>query len=272
MRFEHIRTNARGMLNWAVNAEGPDVLHSERRISAGQQIFTPERKRRKQLQRDDRPYAGWLYGSYEQSVETYEVERRAAIDIGVVGPMSLASETQNVAHKLIGVREAAGWNTQESNTLGVMAQYSYVRRHQLGPVVRDLGAQTYWGYAGTLGNIRTSASVGGGVRVGRVSDARGGGSLFAPGRIDRIAGTGRSWYLFGAGRVEAVGRDGFLEGVGSKTVHTVVAKPIVVEYQAGYTARLTNRQWQATLVHRSEQFVGQRGADAYLSLSYRIVR
>lgn len=271
MRVEQIRTGARGLLNWAVGANRQDVVHAERRIAVGQQMFTPERKRRVHLQSDDRPYAGWLFASYEQATETYIDERRAAVDVGVVGPMSLAGETQNIAHKLMGVRNAAAWNTQESNAVGVLAQYSYVRRQQLGPVL-NVAAQSYWGVAGAAGNIRTSASLGAGVRLGRVENAGGGASLFSPGRIDRFARNGRNWYVFGSGRVEGVARDGFLQGVGGHASHTVRAKPVVVEYQTGYTAQFGRQQWQASLVRRSEQFVGQRGPDAYMSFSYRLTR
>ncbi|MDP3017374.1 MAG: lipid A deacylase LpxR family protein, partial [Deltaproteobacteria bacterium] len=67
-------------------------------LSLGQNIYTPEDIFRRDLIKDDRPYAGWTYLSL-----TFHVKNTVKLDVfevtmGIVGPSSLAEETQRIIH------------------------------------------------------------------------------------------------------------------------------------------------------------------------------
>lgn len=85
---------------------------------AGQSLFTPDAVTTPDLVRDDRPYAGWLYGgiAFHRSVrDTFGTVRTLdtiEINVGVVGPQALGEETQNTFHRYIDVVESAGWRNQ----------------------------------------------------------------------------------------------------------------------------------------------------------------
>ncbi|MDA0786860.1 MAG: lipid A deacylase LpxR family protein, partial [Proteobacteria bacterium] len=80
----------------------------------GQSMFTPEDKTTTALVPTDRPYAGWLYGAISVHAETRRVvpanpSAPAAgtnmldtveLNIGVVGPWSLARQAQDKFHDL----------------------------------------------------------------------------------------------------------------------------------------------------------------------------
>src|SRR3990170_3742409 len=71
--------------------------------SLGQEMFTPERIEERALIEDDRPYAGWLYGGIGLISENGDRLDNLELNVGVVGPASLADKTQIEYHKLIDV-------------------------------------------------------------------------------------------------------------------------------------------------------------------------
>lgn len=90
-------------------------------VVLGQQIFTPEDIETPQPIEDDRPYAGWLYAGIvlrlrggdpwnlpggRPVLDTFE------LDVGVVGPWSLADTTQRWVHEVLGGDEPGGWEHQ----------------------------------------------------------------------------------------------------------------------------------------------------------------
>ena len=61
-------------------------------ISIGQNIYTPEDIESRVLDREDRPYAGWLYGSVAFHNRTADWMDVIEIEGGFVGPFSLAEQ------------------------------------------------------------------------------------------------------------------------------------------------------------------------------------
>lgn len=103
----------------------------------GQDLYSPQDISVEELQVDDRPYAGWLYGGIRLGTLT-EWDRnklflpsikRAAdytsveVSLGVVGPWALGYETQSFVHDLIHVQDPMGWDYQVPNEVVVDAGY-----------------------------------------------------------------------------------------------------------------------------------------------------
>lgn len=93
----------------------------------GQNMYTPRDKKTETLIPDDRPYAGYLYGSifntiYFNNGNDLYIEGQ----LGIVGPHSYAEETQTWVHKSIGNDVPAGWDNQipDSVTCLLIGRYT----------------------------------------------------------------------------------------------------------------------------------------------------
>ena len=81
-------------------------------IGFGQMMYTPNDKTRSDLIKDDRPFAGALMLSLGYNARRGDTLRTSQIRVGVVGPSSLARQTQNWWHDTIGVDKFNGWRHQ----------------------------------------------------------------------------------------------------------------------------------------------------------------
>ena len=161
-------------------------------FSVGQNIYTPEDISIETLQVDDRPYAGWLFGTISwhnlalSHLPKFEREREfedpdetrflwtrndrldsLEIQVGMVGPSSYADETQTWVHKAIGSDQPKGWAHQIKDELGYELLYSRKLRNNypkfsIVPLEHDLITN----FGGALGNVDTHFQVGGQVRIG----------------------------------------------------------------------------------------------------------
>ncbi len=241
--------------------------------SLGQSMFTPENISISPPLPDDRPYAGWLHGTATLvSVSEAHVDA-LELALGVVGPASLAAETQKLVHEIIGSQDPKGWEFQLENEPGVVL--SYERRFvglpqwQLGPVQVD--AVPYAG--GALGNIITQAYAGGVVRLGQNMPGD-----FGPPRIRLGApnidlfepSAGFGWYLFFGTEGRAVARNIFLDGNTFRDSPGVDRKPLVGDLAAGAAITYNGLRLSYTHVMRSEEFDGQDDPDSFGSISLSI--
>jgi len=81
-------------------------------IAIGQVIQTPDDLSRSDLIEDDVPYAGALTLQATWYAFNDDEFRGFEITAGVVGPPSLAEQTQKTVHKLIGSTDPKGWDNQ----------------------------------------------------------------------------------------------------------------------------------------------------------------
>ena len=129
-------------------------------VSIGQNIYTPADITRRDLIRDDRPYAGWLYGSV-----AFHNRKQAWLDVievqgGMVGPLSFAEQAQNLVHDLRGIDQARGWDNQLKNEPGMLMIYERKWRNYARNVGTGLGMDLITHAGGALGNIATYANAG----------------------------------------------------------------------------------------------------------------
>lgn len=96
--------------------------------SIGQNMYTPDDKEATELVPDDRPYAGYLYGSV---FNTWDLDDESEVfvegQLGVVGPSSYAEQTQKFIHEITGSYVPQGWDNQIPNhvTALVIGRYTY---------------------------------------------------------------------------------------------------------------------------------------------------
>jgi len=81
-------------------------------MSIGQNIYTPEDIKRRDLIKEDRPYAGITYlaiGFHSKSSRRMDT---LEFDLGIVGRHSYAEDCQKVVHEWIDSAKPEGWDNQ----------------------------------------------------------------------------------------------------------------------------------------------------------------
>jgi lipid A 3-O-deacylase len=243
-------------------------------VTLGQAMYTPTDLHRRDLIKNDRPYAGWLYLGLAYNARNTRQMDTTEIDIGVVGPASLARQSQNFVHDLRGFERFEGWDNQLHNELGVQIVRErknklFVSRNQNGPQFDVISH-----YGASLGNVKTYLNGGIELRFGHLPDDFGTASI-RPGadsnapleenQSRRLNSSGVHVFLALDGR--AVARDIFLDGNTFGSSHSVAKKHLVGDAALG-----VSWQWEGGKVSyaqylRSKEFYGQDSSHGYGSLT-----
>jgi lipid A 3-O-deacylase len=162
------------------------------------QIYTPDNIQQRELIADDRPYAGLVYGGmslYEDlPVGNWRQATDLHLDIGLVGPSSLADSIQREVHRVTESDRPNGWGNQ----LGDEALVNVALRRQWWHTSPFVGKQFAHGpsMGAALGNLYTYASAGYSVRWG--DEASGIPTLTpnAGSRHHMTSSDGWQWYVF----------------------------------------------------------------------------
>lgn len=106
----------------------------------------------------DRPYAGHLFAAWGSTVSDSTAGRKltTAFSVGVIGPLSLAAESQSGLHKIIDDPQPIGWDKQIKNDLSI-GYYARYEGRPMGRLFRELdligavegNVGTFTNYAGT---------------------------------------------------------------------------------------------------------------------------
>jgi hypothetical protein len=182
-------------------------------FSFGQNMYTPADISRSDLIVDDRPYAGWTYFAAAFHTRSSGWMDTIELQAGVVGPDSLAEETQKTVHSLRDLQRPNGWDHQLENEPGLAAIYERKWRpapfYSNGDVVFDV--ITHLGCS--LGNVATYAKTGFETRFGWNLPDDLGISLIRPaGNTSFSVRQRQGVYLFAGVNGRAVARDIFLDG------------------------------------------------------------
>ena len=180
----------------------------------------------------------------------------AGIQLGIVGPASLAENTQKFIHKSEGLAIPQGWDNQLSNEIGMALTYKRgsLRRFghaSSGAIDHDLALY----FVSAVGNVLTH--VGGGARwrsgVGLVSDP---------------TSMALGWHLFTELETRAVVRNIFLDGNSWSESHSVRKRPLVGHFAAGFEYRGARFGLRIASIIQSEEFDGQLQPHEYASVTF----
>lgn len=232
----------------------------------GQSMFTPRDITLRNPPAGERPYAGWLYGSVGLGVETDHVVDQFGFTLGVVGPASLAEETQKFVHRRVDANRPEGWRHQLRNEPGLIL--SWKRSWREVHSARALGNEWDFGtHVGTaLGNVFTDAKTGLMLRYGpdlprdygppRIEPSLPGASDFHP-------AAGFRWYVFAGLEGRAVARNIFLDGNSFRSGSSVDKHNFVGDLQFGLVVDWKELRLSYTHVARSREFKSQRDSDVF---------
>ncbi|MDH5747990.1 MAG: lipid A deacylase LpxR family protein [Rhodospirillales bacterium] len=241
--------------------------------SLGQNMFTPDDITRTDAQPDDRSYAGWLYAGVGLISDTGSHFDNLELNIGLIGPASLAEFTQKGWHDAIGATRPEGWSHQLKTEPGVVLFYErkWRNRHEITPRGLGIDLIPHAGFA--LGNVFTYGAAGVTMRFGddlpndygppRIRPSLPGSGYFIP--DDRFG-----WYLFAGVEGRAVGRNIFLDGNTFADSHSVDKRHWVGDLQFGAAVTLGRVRLAYTHVIRTEEFVSQENPDQFGSFSVSV--
>ena len=243
-------------------------------VALGQSIYTPDNVLTKVPDPNDRPYAGWLYGSVGVVSDTGNVFDNVVLTLGVVGPWSYAEQTQKTVHHIIGDDQPQGWNYQLKNEPGVMLTYERKWRDfyqgSYGGIATDIMPEV----SANAGNVNTSAGVGATWRIGfdlpadygppRIRPSLPGSDFFIP--SDQLSG-----YLFTTVEGRGVAHDIFLDGNTFADSPSVDKELLVGSLQIGAAMTYEDLRLSYTQVYMTKQYTTEAKPDAFgvLTLSYR---
>lgn len=245
-------------------------------LSVGQTIYTPTDITTRALQQADRPYAGLLQVSLllqrrGQTASETPVLDHMQLDLGVLGPESLAEQAQNTVHRLRNFGLAMGWDNQLKTepTLGVKLQRTW--RYGCGNPA-GFAAEFLPHAGGSLGNSVTFAALGGQLRAGyRLPRDFGATTIdsLLPGSGGRSTDARRGFYFFTGVEGRAIAYNAFLDGGLFHDGHHVGKHPAMGDAKLGFVIVLKRWDISYTQVARTKEFTGQKEIDAFGSLALR---
>jgi lipid A 3-O-deacylase len=244
----------------------------------GQNIYTPGNTAAKQLLPWDRPYAGWLYGGFVLQRRGLTADRWVSLeslqlDLGVIGPESLAKEAQTWVHEIRGFHLPQGWSNQLKTEPGICLKYYRALRLSSPATKRHLDFIPHAG--GALGNVETSLRGGGILRIGvNLPDDFGVQTISSlltseGGHVtERVSLWGVHVFFGTEGWV--VGHSAFLDGNLFRSSHSVEREVFVAEIKTGLVVDLSRVQLAVSYVSRSPEFTGQSERNRYGSVSAKV--
>jgi lipid A 3-O-deacylase len=268
---ENMPPLARSAARWLPFADDGNKRIS---IAAGQSMFAPEVIGSRTPNPKDHPYAGWLYASVGMVTDTGNTLNNVMLTLGVVGPLSLAEQTQKIVHHITDSPQPKGWDHQLKNEPGAVLTYERKWRkiYEFSPFGLGTDFTPHIGF--NLGNVYTDTSLGATFRLGydlpadygppRIRPSLPGSDFFIP--TKSLGG-----YLFTTIATRAVARALFLDGNTFRDSPQVHKKKLVISLQMG--AALTYGQTRLSYTHvlLTREYTTQRHKPAFgaLTLSRR---
>ncbi len=241
-------------------------------FSLGQDMYTPAATWLEELVRDDRPYAGYLYGAV--GFHTRHANRKDSWELrfGVVGPSSLAEETQNFVHDLLSTDRAKGWDHQlkDEPALDFICESQW--QSWSAPLGRRLQVDLIPHLGGRIGTVNVYLNTGAEIRLGwdlpndfGSCPIRAGcetNSAFQEGSPKKSR-----FHFFVSADGKAVAHDIFLDGNLYHDSHSVDKEILVGELMGGFVWQFESMKWTYSYIYRSKQFEEQDENQTFGSLS-----
>ncbi len=243
-------------------------------FTIGQTMFTPEDISIRAPQPDDRPWAGFLYGSVGLATVTDNHIDELEVTLGIVGPEALGEQTQKFVHSHITSSQTPkGWSNQLDFEPGLIL--SAQRRWPMAwhhDFAHDFRLAVTPNVNLSLGNIYTYAGAGGMITLGpyqktlqdtppRVRPAMPGTGFFD------VPDQGWSWYLFAGLDGRAIARNIFLNGNTFEDSPSVDKKYFVADATAGLAFTLDDYRLSYAFNYRTDEFDGQNDNSVFGSLT-----
>jgi len=241
-------------------------------ISVGQKMYTPYWGRVPNKEDQDRPFAGYLYGGAAYSI-FYKKESvlKTSIEIGTVGPNSLAEDAQRFLHKTVGFYTPAGWDYQIKNEIAVNLSAAYSKLlYRTADHAADFSGQGYTNLGTTFSGLGASILF----RAGKLNQ------FFNSAYHNAVIGTSKTqriseyeFFFYAKPQLNYVAYDATIQGslFNNDSPVTFGVKPIVFEQQFGvnYSSKRFTADFNIIFKTKEVKSVAKPQNYGGLSLYYR---
>lgn len=247
-----------------------DVGEFDYGLVIGQNIFTPSDITVQELMPNDRPYAGYLYLGVLAGQRRGDRTTFVEVDVGVVGPLSMAEEAQTTIHEWRDDPMPQGWDNQLHNEPTLQFQYWESKNVQIVGSSDGLGIDMIPRVGGLLGNVQVSAAVGADVRLGWALPYTYGPNIITPTShlSDRMRNkSGNYAYVFFGSEARACAWNIFLDGNTDGDSHSVEKEPLVSDIRYGGAVGIWRLEFVLSIITRSEEYKTQEEPHKYSALN-----
>lgn len=203
-------------------------------VEVGQKMYNPTRGDISDINRIDRPFAGYLYsGGALNLFYKNEKSLKLSAQIGVLGPASFGEETQRFLHKTVGFYPIEGWEFQVKNEIALNASVEY---NSIMLRTADKKSDITFSSYVNIGNTYTSAGAGMLFRSGNLNQ------LYNSSSLNSVIGnstdlfTQKELFFYAKPMLSFIAYDGSIEGGlfrKDKGPVTFKTKPVVLSSELG---------------------------------------
>lgn len=232
----------------------------------GQNIYTPSNLNLVPPDPTDRPYAGFLYLAMGVIDKTDTDLDEFQVQFGVIGPDSLARQSQTFVHAILNDNIPKGWAYQLHNEPGLVINDEHSWRALWSGQLLGLSFDVDPHVGASVGNVYDYANAGAIGRFGlNLPDD------YGPTRIDpSLPGTNffeptgdLSLYAFAGVDGRAIARNIFLDGNTFESSRHVTRIPWVGDLQLGLALAMDRWRLSFTEVFRTREFETEQHADRF---------
>lgn len=263
-----------GVANWGIQPTAGDLG-----IVLGQNIYTPENIQNPTPVSTDRPYAGWLYTGFVYQrrgdiTTNLAVMENFEINLGVVGPQSLAEGAQKQIHRWWFPDDLPrGWDHQLKTEPGLELKYARLWRYSPTPALSRY-ADIIPRVGFELGNVQTFLTGGAALRLGYNLPSDFGVQIIdSPASVNGGLTHHTPWcfaYAFGGVDGRIVGHDITLDGNSFRGGPSVEKNIFVADLSWGLAFQLFRHvEFTYTRILRTTQFHGQSDKDLFGSATLK---
>ncbi|MES2830137.1 MAG: lipid A deacylase LpxR family protein [Bacteroidota bacterium] len=238
-------------------------------ISVGQKIYNPISGYAPNPGVQDRPFAGYLYGSGALSwFSLDEGVLKISAELGTTGPSSLAESGQELLHNTIGFYELAGWEFQIRDEIAVNLTAQYTKLiHRLDDNAADISVE---GYA-NAGTTFSGAGLGVLLRAGNINQLFNSSSTnsFIGNNLKSKGLVTKEVFFYVKPQLNYIAYDATVQGSLFKNNSPVTfdVKPIVFAQQVGFNYSSQRFTFDFGLIFKTKEIESNARAHQYGSIS-----
>lgn len=256
----------------------PEKIQYNYGFSLTQLMFTPEDYSSLTQPLGERRYAGWAALGFSLHTNDGKLLNSVEFMLGVTGKYSFAQESQDFIHDIRNIEKFRGWDNQIPTEVTVDLSFVQKRRVTFGNITETISMDGYSEWGTRLGTFRTTAHVGGLVRIGfhlptDFSDPRLSETAYVNKYYTGDEKEESTWSLFFLSGVKAtaIAHDATLDGPLFHDFSTGnTREPFVGEIYTGIGFRIRTVEFSYAHTWRTEEYKEQGGDSNFGTFSVRL--